>query len=547
MTDGRRARTTAASGRLLLVVALVVAVWSSGLGLSRPTAYHGMGDAPRYLMNGVFLLDLLQSGTPQRPSALLQFAERYYAQYPALSLGHHPPLFPASLVPFFLVMGVSALAARLAMVVWFVGAVWLLHGLGRRLYDERVAGWAALLFASCPAVFLFAGQILAEVPAIAMVLAAVLLLERFRGSGRVSAYLLFCAAVIASLLTRPTAIYMFPAYAVLLLRDGWLGRLTSGGIAVVNGLALGLGAVLVLGYMTLSPFNSSVVLEVIGRGVSGAAVSAVAMAVIDQRELAFAMAAGLAGAALTRDKRVLVPLAWVLSVLACALVLTGAIEAGRYTIISVPAMCLIGASVVATARTRMQQAVAATGLASLVVLQVADTARRPARDLPGYEEAARYVVGVADEPTILYSASADTGYFVFFVRQHDQDRRLAVLRSDKLLTTSRMGRLNVESRIAGPDEIPGILQRYGTRFVTIEDQPTGDRTLEWLRALVRTDRFVERRRFPAGPGVDGVDLVVYEYLDATLAARDAELDLNLPLVGRRISVRLADIGRPSPR
>ncbi len=520
--------------------------WPSGRvreELWRAGAFHALGDAPRYLMNGVFLMDLIQSGTLLTPSDVLPFAERYYAQYPALSIGHHPPLFPASLVPFLTVFGISVASARLAMVTWFLASVWLLHRLGRQLYDERVAGWAALLFASSPVMGSYATRVMSEVPTIALVLLALLCLERFRATGRVGRYLLFSTAVVASLLTRPTAIYMGPAYVLLLLREGGLGRLTSGRVAIVNAGALTLGALLVIGYLTFSPFNSAVVLRVIGEGLGGDAVKAVAMAMVSERALSIAAAAGLAGAALTRDRRVLVPLTWILSVLACTLLLTGAIEARRYTLLAVPALCLIGASVVAAMRTSAHHALAVSWLVGVVALQVYDVARRPPRDLPGYEEAARYVVGIATEPTILYSASADTGYFVCFVRKHDQTRRLAVLRSDKVLTTSRMARLNVESRIARPDEIPGVLHRYGTRFVVIEDRPSGDQTLEWLRDLVRTDRFVQRRRIPIGPGVEGVDLVVYEYLDARPAARDAELDLNIPLVGRRISVRLADIGR----
>jgi hypothetical protein len=104
--------------------------------------------------------------------------------------------------------------------------------------------------------------------------------------------------------------------------------------------------------------------------------------------------------------------------------------------------------------------------------------------------------------------------------------------------------LSVETLIAKPEEIYPILQRYGTRFVVIEDRESGSATLDWLRDLVRTDQFVERRRFLIGnanPDLNGVSLVVYEYLNATDPAPDAELDLNIPLVGRRIRVPLSDL------
>lgn len=541
MTGRDRPHTAASSGRVLLAIAVLLAVWTSGSRTSLSTV-HGFGDGARYLMDGAFLADLVRAGAVQHPSAVVAYAEHYYAQYPALSLGHHPPLFPMSLVPFFLGLGISALAARLAMVVWFVGAVGLLFALGRRMYDDRVAGWAALLLATCPVVVRFADQILTEVPTIAIVLAALLLLARFRASASVGTYLWFVASVMASVLMRPTAAYMVPLYAVLLLRDDGMRRLMSGRIVVVNAVGLVLGIVVVAAYLTWSPFNSAVVRMVVGRGIRTDAVVGVALTVVSERALAVGVLAGLACAVFRRDRRVLVPIAWAASVLACTLVLTGNIEPQRYAILAIPAMCLIAASVVATAETRVTRTVAALALAALVAWQVLDVSRGRDVNLAGYEEAARYVVDVAHEPTVFYSAASDTGYFIFFVRQFDSERRLAVLRSDKLLTTSLMTRLNVESRIASAEEIPPILQRYGTRFVAIEDQPTGDRTLDWLRTLVRSERFVERRRFPIGPGLPGVDLVVYEYLDATPAAPDAVLDLNLPLVGRRVVVPLRELG-----
>jgi hypothetical protein len=68
---------------------------------------------------------------------------------------------------------------------------------------------------------------------------------------------------------------------------------------------------------------------------------------------------------------------------------------------------------------------------------------RPARLGDAYEEAARFVLAetrVRPAPTVLYIASLDTGVFMFFVRKHDPARQLVVLRADKLLTTSLMGR-----------------------------------------------------------------------------------------------------------
>ena len=162
-----------------------------------------------------------------------------------------------------------------------------------------------------------------------------------------------------------------------------------------------------------------------------------------------------------------------------------------------------------------------------------------------YEEAARFVLADAgghSAPTVLYSASLDTGNFVFFVRKHDPAQRLVVLRSDKLLTTSLMGRLSVEDRIASPEDIYPLLDRYGTKFIVIEDRPSGSIVLDWLRDELRSDRFIERRRM--GSALGGASLVVYEYAGATSPDPDAAIDINIPLVGREIHIPLSDL-RPA--
>ena len=63
---------------------------------------------------------------------------------------------------------------------------------------------------------------------------------------------------------------------------------------------------------------------------------------------------------------------------------------------------------------------------------------------------------------------------------HDPARRLIVLRSDKVYTTSNMQVPSVEDRIQEPDQIYDALHQFGTRYVVIEDRPSQSRVLEWL-------------------------------------------------------------------
>ncbi len=140
--DDKRRRRLVLAGLLALTCAL-------GLRDIRDESSVMLGgDMARYVMNGVFIRDLIADGGVTSYGELARYAERYYAKYPALSLGHHPPLPYLSTVPFFWVFGVSLFAVRLAALFWFLLAVWGLHAVSSRMFSWPVSAWAAALFAT---------------------------------------------------------------------------------------------------------------------------------------------------------------------------------------------------------------------------------------------------------------------------------------------------------------------------------------------------------------------------------------------------------------
>jgi hypothetical protein len=535
----------------LFAAALVVALVTGSRGITDEASMSVQGDMPRYLVTGVFLYDFLGSAASWTFGGAMIYAEHYFAQYPALSIGHHPPLLPISLVPFYAIFGVSIFAARMAVLAFFVLSVVLLYTLVRRIYDEEVAGWACLFFSSSPIIGFYAQRVLSEIPTIALVLAALNALVRFRDLGRFRDYVLFTVLAVGSLASRQLAVFMWPGYiAMLVTRGGWsrLGRRD----VMVSTLAAAI-VVVPIAVMTvlLSPFNVAVVRDVFDQGPSALKQVALLAPIFRAQllpALGFVTGAGLVMALVRRDHRVMVGVYWMVSVLASALLITGGVEPVRYTIIAVPAYCLCAASLVRAALSPALRRLVTIGLALAVAWPLWTTrGSRPERN-NGYEEAARFVLadaGGQPAPTVLYSASRDTGMFVFFVRKHDPSRRLVVLRSDKLLTTSLMGQLSVEDRIQSSKEIYPLLERYGTKFIVIEDLPSGSIVLDWLREELKGDRFIERRRTgvdQSGSARRVPSLVVYEYKGARPADPDAEIDLKLPLVGREIRVRLSALG-----
>lgn len=538
-----------APGRALLAVAVFAAILIGTRGITSEAAVSLQGDMARYLMNGVFLLDLCRPGHGWSWSSLLTFAQDYYARYPALSLGHHPPLLPAALVPFFATFGVSVASARLAILTFFVASVLLLFALVRRVYDEATAGWACVLFATNPFIGWFGQRVLSELPAIALVLGAMNFTVRFRYAGRARDYLCLVGTATLSLAARQLSIFMFPAYAVLLLwGTGWR-RLTSPRVLSWTLAALVLLGVAGICTIVLSPFNVGVVRAILHSGPS-LTVAWEACRVIAREQIGWPLLAasvvGVVWSAILTDRRIGWFAVWIVAVLAGVVFVTGLVEPARYSILAVPAYCVCGAAVFPVARGSAGRTMAALGLVVCFVWQFAHVGDPRPTGATGYEDAARYVLEQGNSPTVMFSGPVDTGYFVFFVRKHDPQRRLVVLRSDKMLTTSLMGDVAVEDRVSTPAEIEGVLRRFGTRYVVIEDRTTDSHVLNWLRNELHSPQFAERRRFPSRSldrRLRDVDIAVYEYLGATPPAPDAQLDLHLPLVNREIRVPLADLSR----
>lgn len=537
-------------GRVLLTLALLAALVFGGRSIADETAVSLQGDMPRHLMNGVFVRDYLATPSAWSPSATIPFASRYFAQYPALSIGHHPPLLPLVLVPFYEVFGLSVFAGRLAILVCFVAATALTFAVARQRFDTFSAGWASLLFATNPFIVSFGQIVMAEMLMIVAVLGAIYWLNRFRDLGHRKDFILFMLAAIASVVARQLAVVAFPFYAAMFLFGGGKDRLFRRDVIVWT--SAGIVAVTALGLLTLSlsPFNVGIVKYVLRTSAGAAHIRQTVGAMVEMQltpALWVALACGLIAEMVMRERRIIQFVVWILSITCGVVLLTGPYDAARYAVLAVPAYCICGAAVSRRLGPIWRGAFRLM-LCGVVAVQALEARTVVPAGANGYEEAAQYVLANQKSGVVLYSASVDTGYFVFFTRKHDPKRQTVVVRADKVFTTSLMGNVDFARRINRPEEVTALLRRLGVRFVVLEDRPSGSEALDWLRAETQKPSFAERRRIPfetTDRRLKQASLVIYEYLEATPVDHSAELDLDLPLVGRQIRVRIADlIDRP---
>ncbi|HYN05838.1 MAG TPA: glycosyltransferase family 39 protein [Vicinamibacterales bacterium] len=529
-------------GRAGLVAVCLLALYMGATALTDDRYASPHGDMPRYLMNGVYLMDLVRDRPFANVNTFVEYTRLYYARYPALSLGHHPPLVSAAAVPMYAVFGISVRSGRFTVLVAFIIATLFLYRLTQAIYDPVVALLAAAIFATSPTIVQLGTAVSSEIPMVALIIVSAWYLHRFCVNQRRADLALFVVAATLSLYAKQLALFVFPAYLITAVMTLGLRRLLQRDVLIAVAVLFIL--VLPLVPMTLALSPSNVRWAVLAFNEHQSSRWSVLSAAVRPQLIALVVVfagAGALRATLQRDRRAVLFLGWTAAVL-IGLLTAGLLDPSRYSIAWIPALSVLAASVAAGWRRSIAVVLVAIVLMA-VGFQIPLARRAVLKSVGDYEDAARFVLASDPGPTVLFSGDIDTGFFTFFIRKHDADRKLVVLRADKLLTTSRMGLPSIEDRISDPAEIYDILRRFGTRYVVLEDRPSVSAVLEWLRQEVRSRRFVERRRFAmdVSRSLSGYPVVVYEFLDRTPPDSDAVLSMRIPLVSQTVEVALSDL------
>jgi len=523
----------------------VVATATASVGLANEGYVSTAGDMPRYLMNGVFMLDLIRDWPFASVDNLVEYARHYYARYPALSIGHHPLLVSVADVPSFALFGVSVFAGRVPVITLFVLGTVYLYRLVSEWYDEWAGVAAALVMATSPLLVELSQSVMSEPPAVALLVIAAYYLHRYCVAGTRSALIAFVLCAGASVWAKQLAITVFPAFALYTVARVGVRRLFTREVILASAALVALVAPLIPLTMAMAPENVSIV--VTGAQDIGVRDWLLAKEVARALSLQFVapMAAlgvlGLVAVAGRRRPEAWLLLPWVAGVVLMIYFGTGLTQVPRYTMYWIPAWAAAAGILCASSRRRP---VVVTIVALLIGMQVMAVARTRLPGAGGYEAVARYVVDHPYGSTVLFSGDVDSGYFVFFVRKHDAARRNVVLRADKIFTTSMLSNPAVEDRIEQPDAIRPILHGLGVGYVVIEDRPSRSKVLEWVRTELKSDLYVERLRVRVESSdrrLRGTDLVVYQVKNASAPAADARVEVRLPVISTEVDVALSDL------
>ncbi len=528
---------------ICIVILSIVSLLLSTKEITDESVVSLHGDPPRHMMNGVYFYDLIKNLPLTDP---IEYSLQYFARYPALSLGHHPILLGIAEAPFYAVFGVSVFSARLTIAFFMLLAVIMWFLLIRAIYDQSVAFFSSLLFVTTPFVVDFSQVVMTEVPTLSLVILSTYFFYKYCELDKGKYIISFIIAFILSCLSKQTAVFILPVFPIyFLVTKGTRVLITKKGILFVTIATLVILTLITMSFK-YSPFSVLWLKKEIFSNIGMSRILHPLKFVwnyhLSVPVLIFSVIS-ICVSIYRKDKRAVFFILWIIS-LFMLVTLTGAPEP-RYAIYWVPAFCLFAATTINFFQHRLWQTILPIMLLIIICYQFVVSLQLEQDCADGYEQAANYVVANRMGQSVLYSSKVDTGYFVFFTRKHNPCKDMVVLRADKMLVTSLMDQL-VDDRITERKEIYEILQDFGVGYVVVEDQEYESLPLKWLREEVRTDNFILRKSIPIRSNrnkLRDVSLDIYEYKKCTVPKSGKILHMNIPLVGKSVTVNYDDLLR----
>jgi Dolichyl-phosphate-mannose-protein mannosyltransferase len=478
-------------------LAVALAVLSAAgllLGTAPVDGNFWWSDAPRHALNGAFVRDLV-TAWPEDPR---RWAVDYYLKYPALTVLFYPPLFYLVEAAVYGVMGVSHLAAQSTVALFTVVLLAATYGLARRILPRWSAVGAMLLVVGAPEVALWARQVMLDVPAYAMVVAAAFFLVRHVEHGRTGDLAATACCALAAVWIKLTAVFILPVFAVVLVGTRGMSALRARPVLLVA--AVGVAGLLPLAWLTMR-FGTANLESVAGRPsdlARGSLDAWLFYARVMPRSLGVpALVAAIVGVVgLLVPSRRDPPARWFLVFLGLWFVvgyaffsMIGVREPRHGLMMLLPLGILAAAACHWVLPARLAQA------GALVLgLGVFGTSLvwRPAPHVDGYREVANYVALHAPANAVVIFHGVRDGNFIYNMRTHTERPDITILRSDKLLLQVVAGERirGVRETDLSNAESEAMLREFGVNLVVIQPGFWAD-----LEPMARFERAVSTAAF----------------------------------------------------
>ena len=523
---------------LLCVVILVLTTKD----ITKEDTIYLQGDMPRYLMNGVYFYDLIKDFPINN---VIDYTYKYFARYPALSLGHHPFLLGIAEMPFYAIFGISVFSARLTIVCFMLTAGIIWFKFIKSIYDENIAFISSLLFVTTPYIVKFSRIVMSEIFSLSFIILTVYIFLRYYKSDKNQYAFTFSVLLIMSICARYTSVFMIPIFLSYLIFQKNLKKLINKNIITAYILIIILLFPVILVVLKFSQTNVQWVMHNnISSSIEFSKITHHLKSLWSYHLTLPVLIMSLCAIIVSiykRDKRAVFFLLWIAGFY-IQITCTPA-QDPRYSMYWIPAFCLFPAMIIDFSLVRSWRMLTSIALLAIVFYQFVVSYQLEPEYVHGYEQAARYVVEQSNGETMLFSSNVDTGFFIFFVRKYDPNKNFIVLRADKILSTSLLNRI-IEDRITSREQIYDILNDFGVKTIVVEDKVYASYALEILREELKSEKFLLLKTINIRSNnilINNYNLSIYEYKGRKNPRIGKELHMNIPLMGGSIKINFEDL------
>lgn len=490
---------------IVLIIALGIVILR---GVRRGEFDYNVDEA-QHGVTGLFMADAMRDLPVRHP---IQYAYNYYAQYPAVSIVHWPPLFYVFEGISFMAAGPSAVSARLTVLLFAVLLLYNWFRLVEELQGPLTAAVSTAMLGLLPSMLLFEKTAMLEVPSLALAVCTIRCWIDYLGSGRTRSLYAFGFWMSAALLCKQTNVFVFLFCLLTLLVTGKWQRMWSKHVLVVAGI----------GCLLVGPFYAFMLVS------QGHAVA---------RDLGSHQMSGLQRWTfyLSSLPRTLTPPILALSVLGIVLaerwntkiqfmLMMSWLIAGyvtfalfgqneeRFAIYWFPPLVYFAAGLMTQYFKIAKISYAMRGAALVLVCLLAAQGWSYERPyISGYKNVAARLVEGYGSGIVLFDGRVP-GNFVFYMRALDPKRQFLVLRKSLYVDDIRRSDIS-EELVHSREDIVELLKNLGIRFVVVSDDQPELKSQRILRDCLQSDQFQMLGRFPIESnqrGWKGYSLLLYE-------------------------------------
>jgi len=467
-------------------------------------------DEAQHAVTGLFVADAFRDLPIRHP---VQYAYRYYAQYPAVAILHWPPLFYIFEGLSFLVLGPSVVSARLSVLLFCVLLLYQWFRLVEETLDSYTAGICTAALGLLPMVLLFEKSVMLEVPSLALGVATIRHWIGYLEQHRRRSLYLSALWLSAALLCKQTSVYLLLFCVLTLLVTGQWKRIISRDAIIFTAIV----AVLAGPFLMLMMFlqGKAVANDLGSHRMSGWERITYYSETLPSSFLPTLLVLALLGAVLAFrwdvPRRTAIMGCWVLS--GYVTFSWFAQREPRFAIYWFPPLVYFAVGLITrffrAGGLRVAMRVAAV-LLIVILLIPAWRYQRPY--ISGYKEAASRIVKGYDTGIILFDGPVP-GNFVFFVRALDPGRRFVILRKVLYADDIRPG-AGSEELLHSKEQVAEAIRQYGVRFAVVsQNLAIRFDSQRNLREQLRGDEFTVLGSFPVTtnePKWRGENLLLYE-------------------------------------